>query len=152
MSVLLRSDICDLPDCLREMPPMISLLLVHRVGGDSSLSARPECSTSLCWPRSCTALARHPKSWYIDPLWNDTKAGAGPHATPVADGCALFCYCTSGSTQENHYFRNAVFWRFFRIFPFLKELMYWAWLMRILQRKLNFHFKGQNTNLFKVII
>lgn len=122
------------------------------VGGDSSLSAGPDCSASLCWPRSCTALAEIPNPGIGDPLWSGTTAGAGPQATPVADGSALFCYCTSGRTQENQDFRNPVFWHFFRTFPFLKELMYWAWLLRILQRKLNFHFKGQNTNLLKVII
>lgn len=123
-----------------------------RVGGGSSLSAGPECSASLCWPRSHTALPRDPKSWCMSSTLEWHQGWSRATATPVADGCALFCYCTSGSTQENQGFRNPVFWFFFGTFPFLKELMHWAWLMRILQRKLNFHFKGQNTNLLEVMI
>lgn len=149
MSVLLKSDICDLPDCLRETLPMIELLLMHpcRRGWQSQCRTRVLGFTLLTLVEHCSCL-RSLNPGICDPVWNSIQAGIGPQAACVANGCACSCHHMNGGMQENQGFGKPVFWRFFRTFPLLKELMFQGQLMRISQRKLDFCFKGQNYQFF----
>lgn len=121
-----------------------------RVGGDGSLSAGPKCSVSLCRPRSRTALARDPRMLVyvihlemLPRLVQSHKPLLLLIAVP-APTIMWMAVCSKTRTVE-----NPVFWHFFRTFPLVKELVYRGWIMRISQRNLNFHFKGQTHKSFK---